>query len=136
MNARTYLIQIRDLKEDIQRIQTEIRMIDLKNQSPGAVRYDRIRVQSASENMMEQGILQKLKAVKRLEKVLDIYTQKYNQIIAEINGLENRTNRKILKLYYLDGMSVRKISKKLNYSEDWTYHLLTRARREFAQKYL
>ena len=136
MDARKYLQQLQALKEDIKRTEDKIKELDAKLASPGALRYDKVRVQSSPVNQMEEGVIGKAQVLERLEKLKDRYISQYVTIMQQIDGMENQTFRRALKYVYVDGMTIRKAAKKLKYSEDWTYHILARAREAFGKKYL
>lgn len=135
MKARDYLSQLSSLKEDIRRTEERIREVNALLTSPGAVRYDKVNVQTSPENIMENTIVRKIAAVQKLEDLKSAYQEKYIRIMTQIDGIEDVKLRRILKYRYVDGKSVSYISRHMHYSIDWTWKLLSLAHKAFEIKY-
>ena len=135
MNAREYLLQLQALKEDIHRLEERIREIDAEMCSPGAVRYDAIRVQSAPENKLENNIDRKEVLKERLTKKQREYDRLYMEISDRLDSLEIK-HRRALKFYYLDHRSITWIAGRMHYSREYVYQILSDARHELEMRYL
>lgn len=136
MDAKTYLQQLQILREDMERLEDRIREMEEKLTSPRGMRYDRDRVQGSSVNVMEEQLAGKAEAMERLENLRVKYAGRYALIMEQIDGIENPTYRRVLKLVYVDGLTIRRAAKRIHYSEDWLYHILSRARSAFQNMWL
>ena len=136
MDARAYLSQLGALREDIKRMEEMIRETDEKLTSLGSMRYDRERVQATPENRLEKGVIGKAQQMEKLEKLYKKYLATFGKIVGQIDQMENATYRRALKLVYVDGLTIRRAAARMNYTEDWMYHLLSRARGDFQKRFL
>ena len=136
MNARKYLLQLRTLALDIKRVRETIEAIDNRMRHLGSMRYDVPRVQSSGSGGVESDLDRKEKALQKLHDLEAEYIEKYTTIMKQLDGIEDPLQREVLKRYYADGKSMKEISLRMHYSQDWVYHIFSDGQRAFSDKFL
>lgn len=133
MNAKQYLsrgfylrTQIRDLDERIEQLRHRM-------SSVGAVRYDKLNVQSQPEDPMLSNIAYLMEAEKKLVALEAELEMVCSEIREKLNLMDDELLRTILLKRYVYNRSLRRIAKEINYSFDWVRHLHVVALREFSK---
>lgn len=136
MTAKEYLYQAIYYNQMIIRTQEKIKEIKEKAASPGAIQYDRIRVQTTpAADPLADYMAAVDKAERKLARILDRYVVMYGRIERQILEVQPDVYRQVLAMRYLDGMTLGKIARKLNYSYEYIKHVHGRALQAFERKY-
>lgn len=136
MTAKEYLSQAIYYHQMIIRTQEKIKEIKEKAASPGAIQYDRIRVQTTpAADPLSDYMAAVDKAERKLARILDRYAVMYGRIERQILEVQPDVYRQVLAMRYLDGYNLIKISKKLNYSYEYIKHIHGRALQTFDRMY-
>lgn len=135
MNAKTYLGKARWLKDQITRLNEKIYMIRSEMTSTGAMRYDKIAVQSSPDGDPLVHYIDRLAAAERRMVELQVeYYETYGKIQRQIGEIEPDLYRQILTLRYLDGLSFPKIADRLGYSYDYIRNSHGKALKTFSKR--
>ena len=135
MTPKQYLMQATVLKQMIDRTELKITEIRSKMQGLGAIRYDKLNVQSSPEDRMATYIDQIIDVERRELVLLNAYYTTYAQIRSQIDGMDNLLYQQVLGYRYLDGLSLVETANKMNYSYDYVRELHGRALQEFGKRY-
>lgn len=133
MTAREYLTRALYLRMNIERLNDRIEALRTSMQSAGAIRYDKISVQSSPEDPMLRSIAKLIEAEQEAVRLRAEYETAYNEIERRINQLESDKHKAILIKRYLEGKGLWQIADELGYSVDWTKHLHVRALAAFGE---
>ena len=136
MNAKKYLGQLRLLALDIRRVRETIEAIDHRMRHLGSMRYDVPRVLGGGSGGVESDLDRKEKELRKLHDLEAAYLEKFELIMRQLDGLPDPMQREVLKRYYVDGKTIREIAARMNYSDDWIYHIFSDGMREFYRIYL
>lgn len=132
MNAKTYLGRARWLRDQITRLNDKIYTIRSEMTSTGAMRYDKISVQSSPDNDPLLKYIERLAdAERKMVQLQAEYYEAYTTIQKQIGELEPELYRQILTLRYLDGMSFPKIADRLGYSFEYVRNTHGHALKKF-----
>lgn len=133
MTAREYLSRAIYIREQIRQADERVEEIRHRMQSVGAIRYDKLNVQSSPEDPILENIARLMDAEQRaldLEaKLIDVY----EEIQQKIWKLDNEVYRTILIKRYLHDKPVRQIAEEIHYSEGYVRILHTAALRAFQE---
>lgn len=133
MTAREYLSRAIYIREQIRQADERVEEIRHRMQSVGAIRYDKLNVQSSPEDPMLENIARLMDAEQRaldLEaKLIDVY----EEIQQKIWKLDNEVYRTILIKRYLHDKPVRQIAEEIHYSEGYVRILHTAALKAFQE---
>lgn len=100
--------------------------------STGAMRYDKISVQSSPDNDPLLKYIERLAdAERKMVQLQAEYYEAYTTIQKQIGELEPELYRQILTLRYLDGMSFPKIADRLGYSFEYVRNTHGHALKKF-----
>ena len=129
--AKEYLLKIRRLQQQIDWLEEEIE----KNHYlllPEGIRYDSMKVQTSLNNTLENAVIDIMALLEKQIRRRTKLAKKRDIIIAQIGRIPEEVERKILKDYYVDGLSLSGIAKKRNYSYDYIAHEHGQALNSFA----
>ena len=133
MTAREYLSRAIYIREQIRQADERVEEIRHRMQSVGAIRYDKLNVQSSPEDPLLENIARLMDAEQRaldLEaKLVDVY----EEIQQKIWKLDNEVYRTILIKRYLHDKPVRQIAEEIHYSEGYVRILHTAALKAFQE---
>lgn len=133
MTAREYLSRAIYIREQIRQADERVEEIRHRMQSVGAIRYDKLNVQSSPEDPMLENIARLMDAEQRaldLEaKLVDVY----EEIQQKIWKLDSDLYRTILIKRYLHDKPVRQIAEEIHYSEGYVRILHTAALKAFQE---
>lgn len=133
MTAREYLSRAIYIREQIRQADERVEEIRHRMQSVGAIRYDKLNVQSSPEDPLLENIARLMDAEQRaldLEaKLVDVY----EEIQQKIWALDNEVYRTILIKRYLHDKPVRQIAEEIHYSEGYVRILHTAALKAFQE---
>ena len=131
MTAKQYLsrsffirTQIRDLDERIEQIRNRM-------SSVGAIRYDKVSVQSSPEDPMANNIAYLIEAEQKLVALEADLEKVCSEIREKIQQVDNEVYRTILLKRYVYNRSMKRIAREINYSVDWTWDLHRKALKAF-----
>lgn len=136
MTAKQYLSQALRMRALIRQTREHIDELRTLAGSPPPIRYDREIVQSsASGDGMIKTLIQLEAEERRCEKLIEGYLEKYMEITENIRGVAPGLYADVLYLRYIEGKSLARIAKELNYSHEWIRHIHGRALQAFRKKY-
>lgn len=137
MNAKQYLLRLRQKRRQVLSAKDELDMIRLAAQSITGQAYDKVRVQSSLDPDPLATYMARIEEKQvKLSKLMDEYLDMSLIIREQLAGLLPGLYSDVLYMRYVDGMSLNRISRELNYSYDWIRRIHGRALKEFQRKYL
>lgn len=120
------------LRAEIRRLTEHIMELRAMAQTVGAIRYDKINVQSSPEDRMTNVVFKIVESEKKAAELISEYTAAYDEIQNRIKEMSSERYQIVLSLRYLDGKPIWQVAEDIGYSVDWTKHLLQRAVRAFS----
>lgn len=117
-NKLSEIAQLRELSCSISAVQSEDRVQTTPN-------FDKIGTSYAKIDEMERN----------LDRIIDEYIDRKNEIIAQIDSMENEIYYNILFARYVEKKTFEKIASEINYSFRNTTRLHGKALLEFEKKY-
>ena len=137
LTAKQYLSQALFLRSAIRRTELQIEEIRSRMQSAGAIRYDKLNVQtSPNNNAMVNFVIQLERAEKKSLELMGDYYSTYASIQTQINAVQPDIYRQILSMRYLDGCKLERIADRLSYSDVYVRKLHGRALQAFSRQFL
>lgn len=137
MTAKEYLNQLRRLKLKQRRVDEEIQTLDAALSSAGAIRYDKLNVQTTPENRMEAGIVRLSELRQKLIELKIEYYDLYVVISHQINGLDAiGLYKDILVMRYFEQKPFWKIADELHYDQKYITNCHGKALQIFYNQYL
>ena len=137
MNAKTYLGRARWLHCQIKQLEDKIYEIDTEMKSAGAMRYDKILVQTSPDgDQLVNYISRIIDCERKLVKLHAEYYATYENVLRQIGEMEPDLFRQILYLRYIEGMSFLKIADTLGRSFDYVRSRHAAALKAFQKKFL
>lgn len=134
MNAKQYLMRARWLRDQIDRIGDKIFRLREEMTSTGAIRYDKISVQSTPEgDPLLKYITRLTDAEEKLVRLQAEYYEAYTTIAKQIDSIEPELFRQILSLRYLEDMTLHQIADRLRYSYEYIRNRHGAALKKFAE---
>ena len=134
MNAKQYLMRARWLRDQIERIGDKIFRLREEMTSTGAIRYDKISVQSTPEgDPLLKYITRLTDAEEKLVRLQAEYYEAYTTIAKQIDSIEPELFRQILSLRYLEDMTLHQIADRLRYSYEYIRNRHGAALKKFAE---
>lgn len=133
MTAREYLSRAIYIREQIRQADERVEEIRHRMQSVGAIRYDKLNVQSSPEDPLLENIAKLMEAE---QKALDLEAKLvdvYEEIQQKIWQVDSEVYRTILIKRYLHDKPVRQIAEEIHYSEGYVRILHTAALRAFQE---
>lgn len=133
MTAREYLSRAIYIREQIRQADERVEEIRHRMQSVGAIRYDKLNVQSSPEDPLLENIAKLMEAE---QKAIDLEAElvdTYEEIQQKIWKVDSDLYRTILIKRYLHDKPLRQIAEEIHYSEDYTCKLHTAALRAFSE---
>lgn len=132
LGTREYLRQIQRINAQIE--QLEIRIAELKEKATagGAIRYDKpdvvtaLRTDTQENQVLNYVVLEQEAEAKRLE-----LESLKNKITFEIQRVDDERYMQVLFKRYVECKDMLIVAAEMNYSYEWTRHLLTQAVTEF-----
>lgn len=136
--AFEYLGQIRRVEREMQRLELAIQQASF-SLLPGAVRYDKERVNTSPDDMMTKTYAE----IDEMERELKANYKRKTEYLKEIYGTIERImpeetdsqqiEKNIVTMYFVGRKSIQEISDELNYSTRHTYRLRNRGVKTFAE---
>ena len=137
MTAKEYLSQVRNLRKRIKHNEELIMEIDDMMTSIGAIRYDKDMIQSSPRNdQIDNALIKKEALETQIWKDISEYMSLSVLIENQIANMKPEIYSDVLRMRYVKGLSLKRISKELVYSYSRIRTVHGYALREFAQKYL
>ena len=113
MTAKKYLSQIQWYRDVLEEIEQNVEELDTKAQGLKAQTYDQDRVQVSTKNLFEEAVIA-LDAEKALWANVQVEYQKALRLrIEQIGGMEKPLHAELLQLMYVDGLSLRMATAKI-----------------------
>lgn len=129
MTAKNYLKQANILELKITTIATKIEKLRDISNNISRIYNDDI-TGNANTNKIENIICSIVQLEYELKNIITQYIQKIKEIQEKINYIKNDTYKNILRLKYIDNLSMENISELLNYTERHLYRLEKNALKE------
>lgn len=134
--AKTYLMKIRWIDDEIKRAEEEIEHLTALAEGIKAVTYDRDKVQTSQDDKMSDAVIKivayKEKMLAESLKLIELR----DTIRQQIAGMPDPIHRQILFRYYMDCQSFEKIACDLNYSYQYIINAHGRALQAFEKLYM
>lgn len=131
MTAREYLNRALYLRLQIQIQDERAEEIRHRMQSVGAIRYDKLNVQSSPTDPMLENIARLMEAEQEALRLSAQLADVYKEICNKLEQMDNELFRTILTYRYLHNMTLRKIAERVHYSEGYVRILHTAALKAF-----
>lgn len=131
MTAREYLSRALYLRMHIARLKEHINEIRVMMADVGAIRYDKLNVQSSLTDPMANNIARLIDAEQEAKRLIEEYVKAYADIEHKIQQMTSERNKAILSKLYLEGKGIWQVADELGYSVDWTRHMHYRALKAF-----
>lgn len=132
MTAREYLYRAFYLRLQIREVQERIEELRHRMSSVGAIRYDKLNVQSSPDDPMVMYIQRLLDAEKELIRLEGELSDAYKEIMDKLEQMDSDLYKTILMKRYLQGKPLKKIAQEIHYSEGYVCILHTAALKAFA----
>ena len=137
MNAKEYLSRVSRKRAQMLATKDELDMIRSTMQSVGSMRYDKIRIQTTPDpDPLATYMARIIEKEEKLAKIIDEYMDMVIIVREQLAGLLPGLYSDVLYMRYVEGKSLNKISKELNYSYEYVRKLHGRALKAFTKKYL
>lgn len=137
MTAKEYLNQLRRLKQKQRRVDEEIQTLNAALSSAGAIRYDKLNVQTSPENRMEAGIVRLSELRQKLIELKIEYYDLYVVISHQVNDLDAiGLYKDILVMRYFEQKPFWKIADELHYDQKYITNCHGKALQIFYNQYL
>lgn len=134
MTPKQYLAQVRSLRAKYKRACEDYQEVESLMTSAGAIRYDKLNVQTSPDgDMMAEYMVRLEKAEAKALHLAAEYLEKFEQIREQIDMISPQIYSDILYLRYIHGMSLWSVSEELNYSYGYTKHMHGLALAEFGK---
>jgi DNA-directed RNA polymerase specialized sigma subunit len=118
--------------ESIRRMDRRIMMLTSKKNAlescllPGAIRYDRDKVQTSPEDKTQIILAEVLELEKKIDNLRWGKSTKIHEVYDTIQKLKNEDEREVLTYYYVDKKDINDIAKMMHYSAAGIYGLRSR----------
>ena len=127
MRAREYLSRALYLRLQIQIQDERAEEIRHRMQSVGAIRYDKLNVQSTPNDPMLDNIARLLEAEQEALRLSAQLANVYKEICDKLEQMDNELYRTILTYRYLHNMNLQAIADRVHYSEGYVWKLHRKA---------
>lgn len=132
MTAKQYLSRGFYLRTQIRDLDERILQIRRRMESLGAIRYDKVNVQSSPEDPILANIAYLIETEKRLVALEAELEKVCSEIRDKIDLMDDELLRTILLKRYVYNRSMKRIAREVNYSLDWVWDLHRKALKQFA----
>lgn len=137
MTAKEYLSQARLLATKITRAEEQILAMRTEIEGVKAIRYDKVRVQTSPNPDTLADYLAKIEEAEGRARALKLeYIETYEKIRRQIDTITPPLYQQVLAYRYLDGWSLSRIARKLNYTDVWIRKVHGWALLEFARQHM
>lgn len=113
MTAKKYLSQIQWYRENLAEIEQHLDELYTKAQGIKAQTYDQDRVQVSSRNLFEEAMIELDAAAAEWARMQVEYQKALRLRIEQIGGIEKPLHAELLQLMYVDGLSLRMATAKI-----------------------
>lgn len=118
MTAKQYLSQALFLRSMIRRTEEQLEEIRSRASSAGAIRYDKLNVQTSPKNDVFANYVASLERAEETSlRLISEYYSTYATIQTQINAIKPELFQQVLAMRYLDGMKLERIADRLSYSD-------------------
>lgn len=131
MTAKEYLSRAFYLRLQISDLDLRIEEIRHRMSSVGAIRYDKLNVQSSPDDPLVSNISRLIDAEHEILRLEAEYSELCSQIRKKLDQLDSEIYRTILAKRYLYAEPIRKIADEIHYSEGYVRILHTAALHAF-----
>lgn len=121
--AAAHLNVIRDTEQAINDKLLELEALRYKASGAGAIRYDKVNVQTSPQNFMEQVICDIAELSAEVEEDRASVDELKGTAYAIIRRMPKADERTLLEWYYLNGLPMAAIMEKMHRSERSVYYL-------------
>ena len=123
MTAREYLSKAYYLRLQIRDVQDRIEELRHRMSSVGAIRYDKLNIQSSPDDPMATYIQRLLDAEAELIRLEAELSEAYREVYKKLMLMDNQVFRTILEKRYLRGEPVTRIAEEIHYSDSYVWKL-------------
>ena len=113
MTAKEYLNEIQSYREILEEIEKNIEELFTKAQGVKAMIYDQDRVQVSAKNLFEETMVELDEEASRWAELQIEYQKALRLRIQQIKGMEKPLHSELLRLVYIDGLSLRMATAKI-----------------------
>lgn len=132
MTAKQYLSRGFYLRTQIRDLDERILQIRRRMESLGAIRYDKVNVQSSPDDPILANIEYLIEAERKLVELEADLERVCSEIREKIDLMDDELLRTILLKRYVYNRSMKRIAREVNYSLDWVWDLHRKALKQFA----
>lgn len=132
IDAKTYLKEIREKREHIQRLKDRREALHL-DVSFGSINYSADKVISTPKNKLEEAMLKLSDRLERIDRTIARLSVEIDDRIESIEDLPNENHREVLFMRYVEGKSFEEISVYMKYVYNYTCNLHGEALKELTK---
>lgn len=137
MTAREYLGQLSRKNREINMELEKLALIRSKAYGVTAIRYDKGSVQSSPDgDGLLDSVVEIIEQEKKVKELQSDYASFLCLVMHQINGMVNRSHRRVLYERYVRGSGLDAIGAQIGKKRRWTIKLLNEAEMAFYEKYL
>lgn len=131
--ASSYLMSIRDIEKKLHNKRLELEALRYKASGAGAIRYDKDRVQTSSEDYLAKAMIDIIEIEKQIEKDEAAVEKKKGKAYGMVRLMTAPEQRILIEWYYLNGLSMQETAIKMSIAERTSYYLRDDALEEFGK---
>lgn len=136
MTTQDYLKQVKRFEVMMQRKQNEVKRLDILAHSVKSPTFDPNKVQSSLKgDTMASTVAKLIDAEKQVSKLMNLYLEKREYIISQIDKLPSKNSYVILIDRYVEDKTYGEIAYTLKCSERWVKKQHEKALKEFEELY-
>ena len=136
MTTQDYLKQVKRFEVMMQRKQNEVKRLDILAHSVKSPTFDPNKVQSSLKgDTMASTVAKLIDAEKQVSKLMNLYLEKREYIISQIDKLPSKNSYVILIDRYVEDKTYGEIAYTLKCSERWVKKQHEKALKEFEEIY-
>lgn len=132
--VRQYLGQVLECEREIRRYKERLYELRVQAGGVGAIRYDKDKVVTSPDNMMEKAIIRACEVEERIEQKIAEKTIKQVNLTEQIEAVGGN-EAEILYQRFVNMKSFGQIAREENYSNQYIRNLLVKALKNFGNLY-
>lgn len=137
MTAKEYLKEIQGYRAAKRRLQRRIWELNEDLYTIGGFDYTRDRVQNAPpRDPLSDKVLKLIELQKKYIQAVTTYNNELEERERQIDGMEKRQHREILRLIYIDGLTIAETAEAMGLMYNSACHVHGKALQCFAKKFL
>lgn len=127
MTGREFMHEIKHTRRRIRLLEEQILRNEIKAQGVGAIRYDKVSVQTSPVQDRLTDIVDNINSFKEQLKQEIILLQTQEKEAIEYLLKLSECHERVLSLHYLDGYTWSQVAVKLNYDDGYIYEVKDKA---------